>query len=72
MNAAFGTGVNLGVVGAARWQLRENTSTIPNTRFALGCTTGGYATGSVGTIRGNLGPKSIANGCVDTATVPSP
>lgn len=69
VNAAFGSGVNLGSGTTGRWQLQRNISTLPNTRFAVGCTTGGYATGSLGLLSGNLGPKSIVNGCVD-ATVP--
>ena len=68
VNAAFGSGVNLGSGTTGRWQLQRNTSTAPNTRFALGCTTGGYAAGSLGLVQGLLGPKSIANGCVDVTT----
>ena len=66
VNAAFDWGVNLGAGTTARWQLRANTSTAANTRFALGCTTGGYTSGSLGGLLGTLGPKSIVNGCIDT------
>ena len=66
VNAAFGSGVNLGAGSTARWQLRANISTTANTRFALGCTTGGYTTGSLGGLLGTLGAKSILNGCIDT------
>lgn len=69
VNALFGAGVNLGTPGGARWQLRQNTSTIANTRFAIGCSTGGYVTGSIGALMATMGPKSIASGCIDT-TVP--
>jgi len=68
INAAFGSGVNLGTASGARWQLRANTSTVANSRFALGCATGGYTAGSVGGLLGTLGAKSIANGCIDTAS----
>jgi parallel beta-helix repeat protein len=70
VNAAFGSGVNLGSGTTGRWQLQRNTSTVPNTRFALGCTTGGYAAGSLGLLAGAAGAKNIASGCIDT--VPSP
>jgi parallel beta-helix repeat protein len=66
VNAAFGAGVNLGSGAAGRWQIRANTSTVANTRFVLGCTTGGYVTGSLGGLLGTLGTKSIVNGCIDT------
>jgi parallel beta-helix repeat protein len=66
VNAAFGAGVNLGSGTTARWQLRANTSTAANTRFALGCTTGGYVAGSLGGLLGTLGAKSIVSGCIDT------
>jgi parallel beta-helix repeat protein len=66
VNVAFGAGVNLGVGTTGRWQLQRNVSTVANTRFALGCTTGGYVTGSLGLLLGNLGNKNIINGCVDT------
>jgi parallel beta-helix repeat protein len=69
VNAVFGAGVNLGTPSGARWQLRANTSTLANTRFAIGCSTGGYATGSLGGLLGTLGAKTIAAGCIDT-TVP--
>ena len=68
VNAAFGSGVNLGSGTTGRWQLQRNTSTAPNTRFILGCTTGGYAAGSLGLMQGTLGNKSIANGCIDVTS----
>jgi parallel beta-helix repeat protein len=66
VNAAFGAGVNLGTPTGARWQLRANVSTVANTRFAIGCATGGYVAGSQGTLQGTLGAKAIASGCIDT------
>jgi parallel beta-helix repeat protein len=69
VNVAFGSGVNLGSGTTGRWQVQRNTSTVPNARFALGCTTGGYAAGSLGLLAGTLGAKIIANGCIDV-TVP--
>jgi parallel beta-helix repeat protein len=68
VNAVFGSGVNLGSGTTGRWQLQRNTSTAPNTRFILGCATGGYAAGSLGLMQGTLGPKSIANGCIDVTS----
>ena len=66
VNAAFGAGINLGSGTTGRWQLQRNTSTAANTRFAIGCATGGYVAGSVGLLLGTLGAKSIAGGCIDT------
>jgi parallel beta-helix repeat protein len=68
VNAAFGAGVNLGSGTTGRWQLQRNVSTVPNTRFALGCTTGGYVAGSLGLLAGNSGLKNITNGCIDVTT----
>lgn len=68
VNVAFGSGVNLGSGTTGRWQVQRNTSTTTNTRFALGCATGGYAAGSLGLLAGTLGQRSIANGCIDITT----
>jgi parallel beta-helix repeat protein len=72
VNVAFGSGVNLGSGTTGRWQVQRNLSNVGNTRFALGCTSGGYAAGSLGGdggLLGILGAKSVANGCMDV-TVP--
>src|SRR6185295_16850668 len=66
VNAAFGAGINLGTVTGARWQVRANASTVANTRFAIGCANGGYVAGSLGTLQGALGVRTIASGCIDT------
>lgn len=67
VNVVFGSGVNLGSGTTGRWQIRANASSVANTRFALGCTNGGYAAGSLGGLVGTLGPKSTVNvGCIDT------
>jgi parallel beta-helix repeat protein len=68
VNVAFGSGVNLGSGTTSRWQLQRNTSSVANTRFILGCNTGGYTAGSLGVMLGTLGNKQILNGCVDTTT----
>jgi parallel beta-helix repeat protein len=72
VNAVFGSGVNLGSGTTGRWQIQQNRSTVPNTRFALGCTIGGYAAGSLGELRGASGPKGPNVGCVDTVPNPVP
>jgi len=68
VNAVFGAGINLGSGTIGRWQLQRNTSTVANTRFVIGCSTGGYVAGSVGLLLGTLGVKSITGGCVDTVS----
>jgi parallel beta-helix repeat protein len=60
------SGVHLGVPGAPAWTNRVNSTTIPNTGFGVQCSIGAYLVGSVGTLNGSVGAKSVETGCVDT------
>jgi copper-binding protein NosD len=64
-----GAGVNLGEDTGNTLLTRPNSTTVPNGRFGVLCMLGGYTDGRIGSLNGNLGAQSHAEGCINSLSL---
>ena len=69
VNATENSGVNLGTGVRPTFFFAPNTG--QNNGFGVNCSVGGYVSGRLGELNGDLGPANIVDSCIDNL-FPSP